>query len=98
MVWPNPCESAGNASANATADAAFDSQGPIGSDLGNEEGYSRQLVHYTAVTKKGAPGDGSRHDTPTSVLDIFSALSMVPGSPRVPIGILSSGEPLMLAY
>ncbi len=43
----------------------------------------QQAVHYTAVAKKGAPGDVSRHDTPTSVFDIFNALSIVPGSPRM---------------
>ncbi|KAL0023708.1 hypothetical protein WJX79_005686 [Trebouxia sp. C0005] len=39
-------------------------------------------LHYTAVAKKTAPGDVSRHDTPTSVFDIFNALSIVhPQSP-----------------
>ena len=40
-------------------------------------------LQYTAVAKKNAPGDVSRHDTPTSVFDIFNALSIVhPQSPR----------------
>jgi len=44
---------------------------------------SQQGLHYTTVAKKNAPGDVSRHDTPTSVFDIFNALSIVhPQSPR----------------
>ncbi len=43
----------------------------------------QQGLQYTAVAKKNAPGDVSRHDTPTSVFDIFDALSIVhPQSPR----------------
>lgn len=44
--------------------------------------HNQQGLHYTAVAKKTAPGDVSRHDTPTSVFDIFNALSIVhPQSP-----------------
>ena len=32
-----------------------------------------------AVVKKTAPGNVSRHDTPTSVFDIFDSLSIIPG-------------------
>lgn len=39
-------------------------------------------AQYSAVAKKGAPGDVSRHDTPTSVFDIFNSLSIMPGSPQ----------------
>lgn len=43
---------------------------------------NHQGLQYTAVAKN-APGDVSRHDTPTSVFDIFNALSIVhPQSPR----------------
>ena len=51
--------------------------------MGHAPWNSQQAVHYTAVAKKAAPGDVSRHDTPTSVFDIFNALSIVhPISPR----------------
>ena len=86
----------GELDGEAAANAALNSQGPAGSSAGHEAGYGQSLVHYTAVAKKGFLGDVYRHDTPTSVLDIFSALSMVPGSPRVPFGILSSGKLLLL--
>ena len=44
---------------------------------------NQQGLHHTAVAKKNAPGDVSRHDTPTSVFDIFNALSIVhPQSPK----------------
>ena len=39
-------------------------------------------AQYSAVAKKGAPADVSRHDTPTSVFDIFNSLSIMPVSPQ----------------
>ena len=64
--------------------AALDPSGVSHEDqMGHAAWNNQQGLHYTAVTKKNAPGDVSRHDTPTSVFDIFNALSIVhPQSPR----------------
>ena len=40
---------------------------------------NEEALQY-AVVRKTAPGNVSRHDTPTSVFDIFNSLSIVPGS------------------
>ena len=72
VTWYGSME--GNAECNS---GAFTHEQQLGS--GPWDG--QQALHYTAVAKKAALGDVSRHDTPTSVFDIFNALSIVPGSP-----------------
>ena len=64
--------------------AVLDSSGVSHEDQMEQAAWhNHQGLHYTAVAKKNAPGDVSRHDTPTSVFDIFNALSIVhPHSPR----------------
>ena len=77
---------------DAAEQAALHSQN---SAAGIASGYGQQLVHYTAGGKKSMPGDVSRHDTPTSVFDIFNSLSIMPPSPTGQNGHFPNGEGLL---
>ena len=71
------------------ASAAFDSTASQVKWYGSldTDAYAQQPASNAgtgALVKKPAPGDVSRHDTPTSVFDIFNSLSIVPGSAGQP--------------
>lgn len=55
---------------------------PAGDDTSasNADATQGMVQHTTVVKKAAAPGNVSRHDTPTSVFDIFNSLSIMPGS------------------
>ena len=48
----------------------------------------QQALQEAAMVKKGQPADVSRHDTPTSVFDIFNSLAISGAPPSAPMASL----------
>ena len=71
----------------------YGSLDPTSQTLSSNAGKAQAAVSGVSLVKKPVPGDVSRHDTPTSVFDIFNSLSIAPGTTGQPYAEQHIAEP-----